>query len=232
MAAFGTNFFAEDYDTNVDVAFVDKTGLAYYAKCTGTPPTTADKYQKGCLMVQTDAAGRGLYENTGTSASPSFDLVGNIGSTDISDAAVTPVKIGASTSSGVTTNVMKSKTFDSATVKALLDGNPNSLTVDLDAGAYLYDFVIWTQTASGGAGTVKVGTDANWNVASDDDALVAAHDLNATGTYKMSVVDAGTATAGVAGMFTSATANLTIESSTDQSASSWVGGITIFYLEV
>lgn len=51
--------------------------LAMFAKCVGTPPTTANVFEHGCLITQTDS-GTGnpaLYENTGSSAVPSWTLV-------------------------------------------------------------------------------------------------------------------------------------------------------------
>ena len=78
----GTNLFsllpdgaygalADDQLTSVNA------GLVYLAKCTGTPPTTANLYAHGCLMNQTDS-GTGtnaLYQNTGSSASPVWTLL-------------------------------------------------------------------------------------------------------------------------------------------------------------
>ena len=49
---------------------------AMLAKCLGTPPTTANTFEHGCLMTQTDSSGAALYENTGTFASPTWTLVG------------------------------------------------------------------------------------------------------------------------------------------------------------
>lgn len=52
----------------------DQYGLAIEAECTGTPPTTANVFQVGCRIIQTDA-GTGnvsVYTNTGTSALPVF----------------------------------------------------------------------------------------------------------------------------------------------------------------
>lgn len=77
----GSNFFSPVSST-ADVALVDSTvtaaneGLAYLAKCTGTPPTTANLYAHGCTIVQMDS-GTGVgavYQNIGTSASPSWTL--------------------------------------------------------------------------------------------------------------------------------------------------------------
>lgn len=53
----------------------DSAGLITYAECTGTPPTTANVFQIGCKMVQTDAAAGAvsIFTNTGTSAIPVFE---------------------------------------------------------------------------------------------------------------------------------------------------------------
>lgn len=51
--------------------------LAMLAVCTGTPPATANVFEHGCLMNQTDS-GTGtnaLYQNTGSSASPVWTLM-------------------------------------------------------------------------------------------------------------------------------------------------------------
>lgn len=50
----------------------DASGYAVLAECTGTPATTADTFQVGCRMIQTDA-GTGdtiVFTNVGTVASP------------------------------------------------------------------------------------------------------------------------------------------------------------------
>lgn len=53
----------------------DSAGLITYAECTGTPPTTANVFQIGCKMVQTDAVSGSpsIFTNTGTSAIPVFE---------------------------------------------------------------------------------------------------------------------------------------------------------------
>lgn len=72
----GTNFFSKLSGT-VDVALTDALGKAVLAKCTGSIPTTADTFQKGCVMLKTDAATAtvGLYTNTGTLATPVWSSV-------------------------------------------------------------------------------------------------------------------------------------------------------------
>jgi hypothetical protein len=77
----GTNLFGEDFDTNTEAALIDESGYAYVVKCTGTPQTTAGKYQKGCLAFSTNATGVGLYVNNGTVAAPVWDKIGNEGTT-------------------------------------------------------------------------------------------------------------------------------------------------------
>ena len=52
--------------------------LALSAECTGTIPTTADVFAHGCVMTKLDTAtsSAAIYENTGSSASPVWTLVG------------------------------------------------------------------------------------------------------------------------------------------------------------
>lgn len=75
----GSNFYAKLSDT-CSICLTDENGLARFAQCTGTPPTTVGVFAHGCLMMQNDSGtgNSSLYENTGTSASPSWDLVSSI----------------------------------------------------------------------------------------------------------------------------------------------------------
>lgn len=46
--------------------------LVLFAKCTGTPPTTVNVFEHGCVMIRTDS-GTGvpaMFQNTGTAAAP------------------------------------------------------------------------------------------------------------------------------------------------------------------
>lgn len=54
----------------------DASGLAVLATCTGVPPTTANVFQVGCQIIQTDAASTFVqnFYNTGTSAVPVWSL--------------------------------------------------------------------------------------------------------------------------------------------------------------
>lgn len=78
----GTNFLVPITST-LNVAFDDKNGYAYFATCTGTPPSSGLPNQfvgfiHGCMMVQTDI-GTGTsawFQNTGpTGTSPVWESV-------------------------------------------------------------------------------------------------------------------------------------------------------------
>lgn len=71
----------------------NSSGLITLAQCQGDPAsvaTTANKYAVGCII--TNAQTGKAYQNEGTSASPSWNEIGNIGTADISDGAVTDAK--------------------------------------------------------------------------------------------------------------------------------------------
>lgn len=80
----GTNISSE-LSSTLSIRETDKSGLALSATCIGTPPTTANIFQHGCLIIQTDSGSgnKAVYENTGTSASPSWDLVGSTAAGEI-----------------------------------------------------------------------------------------------------------------------------------------------------
>ncbi len=58
----------------------DAAGFAVLATCTGTPPTTADIFQHGCLMLRTDTTTgtQAVYENIGSTASPSWSFTSSV----------------------------------------------------------------------------------------------------------------------------------------------------------
>ena len=80
----GTNFFSPVTST-LSIALTDDSNLAVLAKCTGTPPTTAGVFQHGCILIQTDSGtgNKALYENVGTSASPSWNAIGAVAAGEI-----------------------------------------------------------------------------------------------------------------------------------------------------
>lgn len=81
----GSNFFTK-LSSTVSIAFTDANKLAVFARCTGAPPTTANTFAHGCIMIREDSGtgNHALYENVGSSAVPSWDLIGAISATEIS----------------------------------------------------------------------------------------------------------------------------------------------------
>lgn len=77
----GSNFFAPGQVSNVTDQFVNEDGLVTQGKFTGSVPTTANYFAPGCILVKTDqtAGLPKVYENVGTSASPSFKIMGGAG---------------------------------------------------------------------------------------------------------------------------------------------------------
>lgn len=92
----GTNI-TSPLSSTLSTRETDASGLALSAICTGVPPTTANIFQHGCLIIRTDSGtgNKAVYENTGSSASPSWDLVGDIASADIASGAVTLAKLAS-----------------------------------------------------------------------------------------------------------------------------------------
>ena len=76
----GTNFFTP-ISATCDVALTDRDGNAMLAQCAAVPPTTANIFAIGCIMIRQDNGT--MYQNTGTVASPTWTLngVGAVGPT-------------------------------------------------------------------------------------------------------------------------------------------------------
>jgi hypothetical protein len=78
----------------------DGNGLITEAVCTGTPPTTANVFEVGCRMIQTDATSGNtmVYTNSGTSAAPvwgssQLEKTVSLAAADIIAMYATPVSI-------------------------------------------------------------------------------------------------------------------------------------------
>ncbi len=118
----GTNFYTP-ISATCWVAFTTETQnssfeqLAMMAKCTGTPPTTANVFEHGCIMTQTDTSSGSpsLYENTGTSALPVWNLIGAVSPGEIT-LAEGQVLVGNSSS------VAAASSAGAITVKSLAAG--------------------------------------------------------------------------------------------------------------
>lgn len=76
---FGTSLSSAATST-LNISLTNDAGFALLADCVGTPPTTASLFAHGCIINQTDsgAGNPAIYENTGTTASPVWDLIGSV----------------------------------------------------------------------------------------------------------------------------------------------------------
>lgn len=120
-------------------------------------------------------------------------------------------------------------TLDHTDFLSKLDGSTNNLFLDsLPAKFIITDVTMVTTNAAGSAATIDVGTSASgWALhGNDQNAFVAAVDANTGGAEERTTVDANAAENGVA---TNGSANITITSSADISASSYQGLLFIQY---
>lgn len=118
-SGYGTNFSTGNSGV-VGYQITGGDGLAIFANCTGVPPTTANVFAIGCLMVRTDGSGKSVYENVGTSASPSWSLL---------DTASSPLTLPASaTDSTSTTTTSLDLTMSALTTGAGLQITAASAT--------------------------------------------------------------------------------------------------------
>lgn len=64
-------------------------------RATGTTAPTGAGYAKGCLFIKTDAATgtKGLYENQGTTAAASFNVIGDVTGAEIADGSIVVAKL-------------------------------------------------------------------------------------------------------------------------------------------
>ncbi len=126
----------------------DGNGLITEAVCTGTPPTTANVFEVGCRMIQTDAATGNIsvFTNTGTSAVPVFTRGSSANST------------ATGTNNMQVAHAIYSFAVDGGAVSTI---TPVS-TATIPANAIIVGATINSTTAvtSAGAATVSVGTSA------------------------------------------------------------------------
>lgn len=133
--------------TEAENAPSSQSQLAMLAKCTGTPPTTANVFEHGCLITQTDSGTgvKAVYQNTGTSASPVWSGLA--------------VSAGANTQTQVTNYVATETGANNAIVGALL----NSAGTAVPVAAGLQITILLAHTLQAGANTLNLnghGTDA------------------------------------------------------------------------
>lgn len=151
----GSNFFSKQTDT-LDIALTDANGLAMLAKCTGVPPTTANIFQHGCLIVRTDSGtgNKAVFENTGSSAVPSWNLVGDVAASEI---ALAEGNVLVGNASGLAT------ALNAKTNAQILVGNGTTITSVAVSG----DATITNAGVVAIAGGVIVNADVNASAAID-----------------------------------------------------------------
>lgn len=70
---------------NGTVTVLSKDASGNILRCSGTSvPSATAGYAKGCLFIKTDASGEGLYENSGSTTSCTFNLIGSVSAGEIS----------------------------------------------------------------------------------------------------------------------------------------------------
>jgi hypothetical protein len=137
--------------------------------------------------------------------------------------------LSSSVASGITTGSIASKTIATAQLEALLDTNTNNL-FSLNAGDTVLEIQIIVGTAAGAACTVDVGLDGTAAAVADTDGIIVDADANAAATYSSddATYTGALLTADV--VKAAAAGNVTITSSSDQSASSFVGWARMYYI--
>lgn len=148
----------------------------------------------------------------------------------IADSVIRESMLGSETSGGITTGAVCSQRIGSTELKALLDGVVNNL-FSVKAGDLVLKVVFQVETAAGGVCVVDVGLDAAADgSAGDVDGFLVGGDANVVGVYSSedNVHDGVYVRRG--GQAAAADGNVTVVSSTNQSASSWVGGAYMIYI--
>lgn len=116
----GTNIESALTST-LKVRETDSDGLILSATCTGAPPTTASIFQHGAICVRTDSGTgtKAIYENTGSTASPAWNLIGDVTAGEI---ALAEGSILVGNNAGVAT------ALSAKTTTAILIGNGTTIT--------------------------------------------------------------------------------------------------------
>ena len=146
----------------------------------------------------------------------------------IADSTIAEAMLGSSTASGVTVGAVACKRIDSATLEALLDTSTNNLFA-VNTDDLILKVVFCTKTAAGAACTVDIGIDATAGDG-DADGFVVDADANAAGIYSSENASYDGVHTHAGGYAAAADGYITITSSTDQSASSFVGGAYMLYV--
>ena len=202
-----------------------------YTPSTAVDPTDSDTTY---VWIADDNTIGSAIDGTGWPATPHIKLAELVVDSDGVITSITDrrsvVKSGTVVDSGITTGGVHCKRIASAELEALLDTGENNLFA-LKAGDIILKLVFNVGTAAGGACTVNIGLDADADGSSKDvDGFLVAADANAAGqysteddTYDGAYVNPGPKAADDDGY-------AIIQSSSDQSSSSFVGGAYMLYI--
>lgn len=154
----GTNLFSKISDT-LQACLIDEAGLIYFAKCTGVPPTTANIFAKGALIVQTDSASgsSGVFENVGTSASPVWNVIGNTTALRTKTVSVVISPLPAPTGADQL-NVDRRLFSDSQAITVVSAKIISSVATSGSGATNQYQFVLRNSTQSKNLGSATTNT--------------------------------------------------------------------------
>lgn len=175
----------------------------------------------------------GNAEGTPTATTLTGDVtVDSEGVTTLATDAVTVDSVAAITSEdgAEVDGILKYRSISSAQLVPLLNGESNTLTT-FDSGTVILDIIVITGVSSGTVSTLAIGTDANWSeAASDSDAFIASHDLNASGITRMTTLPEVSPTASMNGNSTKTDDSaIMVQSSADVSTTDFNGSVVILY---
>lgn len=120
---FPTNF-PTPLNSTCKLLLGDGSGYAVLASCTSTPPTTADIFQHGCIMAQTDSgtSSQALYQNIGSIAVPSWSLIDTASASFTLPAAATDATTTTGNSFALTQNAVTTGTGTTIAANGLTTG--------------------------------------------------------------------------------------------------------------
>ncbi len=137
---------------------------------------------------------------------------------------------GGGITSGITSGLVAVKHIATATLEALLDTVTNNVFA-VNAGDTVLKIVFGVKTAAGGACLVDVGFDANADGSgADTNGWIILGNANTIGAYASDNANYDGTYGKESGRVVAANGFVTITSTTDQSASSFVGGCYMLYL--
>jgi len=213
----GTNFFTEtvNADGNTEyVALTDKSGNPTFVR--GTTVPTTGTYAKGCIFIKTDASEgtKAIYENQGTTATPSFNLVGEITAGEITLAEGNAL-IGNSSGVGVALDI-------GATDAGIAIGNGTTATIATLSGDITMTNAGVTTIGAKKVVTADIADAAVTQAQMKTKAVVALSDADATLTATQ-MIDSGifTITPTVTRTLTTDTATNIIAGLADQQVGTW-----------